>query len=183
MLDSMEMRYCPKLAVATPEQQLGVLGLLYLCDQEFLPPLSQRDDTRQKDFLDSIGMGVEAYFAALLEQACLLLLCGTEVAGFLSFIPRHYMDAALGQERFCTYVTTGCVHPERRGHGLARALLTHFLEELVPGMQLNPRVLTRTWSTNAATRGVLEGMGFSILVRLPGHRGGGVDTLYYEKTV
>lgn len=87
MLDSMEMRYCPKLAVATPEQQLGVLGLLYLCDQEFLPPLSQRDDTRQKDFLDSIGMGVEAYFAALLEQACLLLLCGTEVAGFLSSSP------------------------------------------------------------------------------------------------
>ena len=76
------------------------------------------------------------------------------------------------------YASTCVVHPNARGKGLMRG----FYEKI---MEVFPdhSVYTRTWHTNISHLKVLDRLGFSLLIRLPDHRGPGMDTVYYHKEV
>lgn len=156
----------------------GVFALLAAADHEFVPPLSARRGTTQKDLLTAAAPadGIAAYFAQLAGQACVLAMEESRVCGFLSFIPDHMLDALTPPLR-CDYVSTIVVDPACRGRGIT-AEMYRTLFSARPGHS----AATRTWSQNHAHLAVLRRLGFTPALTLADDRGPGIDTVYYIKT-
>ena len=106
-----------------------------------------------------------------------MLVCieDSNLLGFVSFkenyIPEHYPNAKLPN----IYVSTLILSPESRGRGLTKKLYHHLFSERFP----DHSIYTRTWSTNMAHLKILEYFGFSEVLRIPNHRGAGIDTVYF----
>lgn len=152
----------------------AVRALLFACEGEFVPPLSERHSTSQTD-LDSgeRHSGPQAYFDEMSAQPIVLALRDTELLGFLSYRPDFVLDFLPGAS---CYVTTVCVDAAHRREGVATALYAH-VEALV-----RPQgVSLRTWSTNVAQIGALRKRGYECVRTLPDDRGPGVDTVYFLK--
>ena len=154
-----------------------VRRLLESCGDEFMPPLSTRMSTHQTDLrcLEGTGTRPGEYFSELSHQPFVLALSDGRVVTFLSFIVDY--PVMRGEERLvATYVTTICVAPEWRHHGIATDLYRH-LECHASSRYLS----VRTWSTNAAQVTLLQSLGYRELSRIRDDRGEGVDTVYYLK--
>lgn len=168
----MELTYFPTIPPTHREQ---IRQLLILADKEFIPPLSSRSSSTQKD-LSGTGDtgGIEEYFSVMATQPVVLALEGTQVLGFMAFKENYTCDQI--SELPNLYASTCVVHPLGRGKGL----MTGFYREMIrqfPGRS----IFTRTWSTNAAHFRVLEKLGFSEYTRLKNHRGEGMDTVYFRR--
>lgn len=78
----MELTYFPAIPPAYRDQ---IRDLLILADKEFIPPLSARSSSTQKDLsgVQDTG-GIDDYFAAMVSQPVVLALEGAQVLGFMA---------------------------------------------------------------------------------------------------
>lgn len=152
----------------------AVRALLAACDEEFVPPLSARHSTRQANLDGSeFHDGVDAYFDEMRRQPIILAVAGSELLGFLSYIPGYELPFLDGPS---SYVSTVCVAPAHRRRGVASALYGLLEERVAPGT-----VSLRTWSTNVAQITALERRGYACVRRIADDRGAGIDTVYFAK--
>ena len=170
------LEYVFEIALREPHA-VGVRRLLESCGSEFVPPLSTRTSTHQADLrgLEERDNRPGEYFSELSHQPLVLALSDGRVVAFLSFIEDY--PVMRGEERLVTtYVTTICVAPERRLHGVATDLYRH-LERDASSRYLS----VRTWSTNAAQMTLLQSLGYRELARISDDRCEGIDTVFYLK--
>ena len=96
-----------------------VFALLSACDSEFVPPLSHRISTSQRNLTpnsESIGEnGVSEYFEQMRHQRLIVALGRNterdrELLAFLSYIPSYNLPVDAHDEE-TSYVTTVCTAP------------------------------------------------------------------------
>lgn len=163
----------------------GIRRLLVASDDEFVPPLSGREGTTQREGLadtsgvatGNVGEAIEAYHSQCVSQHLIVCHDGGELRGFMSFRD-GYRTPELDGFQPSNYVSTIIVAPEYRRRGLAREMYERILSELPSGIA-SPHVTTRTWSTNRSHLSLLEELGFENVRTLPDDRGDGIDTVYY----
>ncbi len=173
-----------QLMKSSPSENIknGIWQLLCESDSDFIPPLSSRENTSQKDLSNVNGNGLpHSYFQTILGQKVILLLLDGEVIGFLSFI-HNYKGEYLEEYVPCNYVTTTCIQREYRQLGLAK-LLNNFLENKLPKELVLPYITRRTWSTNESQIHLFEKFNFNIVKWLGDHRGEGIHTIYFAKRI
>ncbi|MGN1059026.1 MAG: GNAT family N-acetyltransferase [Clostridia bacterium] len=153
-----------------------LLALFALCDDDFLPPLSARTGTTQKNFTAGGGTAEEpvAYCREIMAQKGFLVTENGRLAALLSF-RENYTCSVISADTFPnTYISTIVVHPNYRGKGLGSKLY-HALMEAYSDHQ----IFTRTWSTNASQLRILPKMQFHEFARIQNDRGAGIDTVYF----
>lgn len=159
----------------------AVWRLLCRVDREFVPALSGRESTITKKL---VGGGEsaqpEAYFAAVRQQHAILAHLDDRLAGLMSFRVREE-ESLLHAYSPATYISTVAVTPEARRMGIARAMYEHIAR--LPAEIASPFITTRTWSTNDTHIPLLVSLGYREVVRLPDHRGVGIDTVYYAHSL
>jgi len=152
-------------------------GLLILADKEFIPPLSARGSSTQKDLsaTESVSEGAAAYYDTMASQPAVLAVENGRCMGFMAFKKDYTCEQISTQCLPNLYASTCVVHPDTRGQGLMR----RFYEKM---MELFPDrgIYTRTWHTNFSHLKILDRLGFTELARLKDHRGPGMDTVYFR---
>lgn len=175
----------PRHGAGPPEDE-AIWQLLLAADEEFVPPLSTRESTTQAALRpatqaedDAMGEGPVQYFEALQDQQFILARekRSSAVVGFLSFRAGHRLPAP-APEGHHLYVSTVIVGRDHRRRGITRAMYQRLLAEAA---LLGQGVATRTWSTNTGHLRLLEQIGIAEVLRLPDHRGTGIDTLYLAR--
>lgn len=158
----------------------AIWNLLELADEEFVPPLSARTGTRQRNGLDDgSGEDLTTYFEACLDHEFIVAKKDDVVIGFLSFHDGYEIEELNGYVP-SNYVSTVIVHPDHRRKGYARRLYEHLFDAL-PSAYRQPYVTTRTWGTNDSHIALLEDFGFDCLERIYDDRGPGIDTVYFGR--
>jgi ribosomal protein S18 acetylase RimI-like enzyme len=180
----------PRHGLGDPDAE-AVWQLLRAADGEFVPPLSARGSTVQPDLepqpgaKDSetaepeAGEGPARYFDELRGQHIILARerRTDRVVGFLSYREHHRLpEAAHSGDHL--YVSTVIVDPAHRRQGVTRAMYQRLDAEAARSGQ---GIATRTWSGNTGHLRLLEHLGVREVLRLPDHRGPGVDTLYLAR--
>lgn len=164
----------------SPDDEDQVRELLEAVNLEFVPPLSARQSSTDKDLgpRAQVEGGVENYLQSLKGQSFVLAWSQedasgqVELLGLLSYRRDHQMpDCQLPLPN--AYVSTIGVAPSARGQGLATQLYEELFASLPPAVS----VATRTWSTNDSHLGILDRFGFETLCSTPNDRGCGVDTV------
>lgn len=151
--------------------------LVQASDSEFVPPLSARGSTTQKNLEESAATDAPTdYFNTLITQSFILCIKGFHVVGFLSYIPDHKLEAGDNVNMTCDYISTIIVDPRHRNHGITTAMYRKLFAHR-PGKIY----ATRTWSLNHTHISLLNKLGFSLILTLKDDRGAGVDTVYYSK--
>ena len=148
--------------------------LLVLADKEFIPPLSARGSSTQQNLTgtEAVSEGAKAYYAAMSTQPVVVAVENDRCYGFMAFKKDYTCEYY--EKLPNLYASTCVVHPDTRGQGL----MGRFYQKMI---DLFPEcsVYTRTWHTNISHLKVLDKLGFTLLTRLPDHRGPGMDTVYY----
>ena len=160
------------------EYKNDILSLMQLCDKDFIPPLSARASTVQKDLSSATANGdVSAYFNEMIKQNIIVIIEDGAFLGFVSFKENYYNDIINNKPLKNIYVSTLMLAPAARGKHLTERCYEHLFNELYP----TRNVYTRTWSTNAAHIRILGKFGFNELHRIKNDRGENIDTVYFEK--
>ena len=149
-----------------------IRSLLWACDKDFYPPLSQRGSTTEQNLRtgEKDLSGPELYFRSLKGQAWLLAVSEGRLLGFMSYIPEKTVDGIS-----CVYFSTLIVDPEARHQGIARLIYRTLIED-----HHGKTIILRTWSTNRGHLILLGELGFRAYKTLPNDRGEGVDTIYFR---
>lgn len=168
----------------TEKEREDIWEILKLCDKEFYPPLSERSSSYQKTFAPASGAvsqdGPRAYFDEMIKQEFLLTYLDSGMAGFMTFRTGYLYDKLGDAYNPSLYMTTACVKPEYRDHGIMTALYTQMEQEMTRKFDC-PVVTTRTWSTNDTQMRMLPHLGYVPICILKDDRGPGVDTVYFGK--
>lgn len=148
-----------------------VSKLLQRCDDDFLPPLSERVN------YETIKTAAPSnrYFDEAVEQNAILAFNYGRLVGLMLFTDKDSYTPPEGVDvDFKTYVSTTLVDPEYRGFGIAAAMneLLESADDVFP-------ILRRTWTTNAVNRSLLANRGFKVVKEFPNDRGNDVGTVYY----
>lgn len=153
-----------------------VLEMLEAADGDFVPPLSSRSSSTQKDLSGNAKRetGVQEYFQQLKEQRFAAVFDRERLIAFVSY-RENYTCPEIG-ELPNIYLSTLIVRPEARGRGVTTALYGVLFDRYK-----DRSIFTRTWSANAAHIKVLMKYGFSVIRVLPDHRGPGIDTVYFQR--
>lgn len=169
----MEMQYFETVAQCPYGE--AIREYLVMADKEFIPPLSSRGSSTQADLSgNGCADGIMDYFRSMAAQPVIVAVEEGKCLGFMAFKLNHTCEY-IGEESFPNmYASTCVVHPETRGRGLMRMFYETMID-LFPGRDL----YTRTWHTNYPHLKVLDKLGFAEIVRLPNHRGPGMDTVYF----
>ena len=155
-----------------------LLDILSVNDQNFIPPLSQRSSTTQKNLQGTAEEGdIRPYFGKMMEQNILAIFHEGTLIGYVSYIDHYISDVVSVDTHPNIYLSTLVLRPEFRGMGATKQAYARLFRELYP----DRNVFTRTWSTNAAHIKILSGFRFVEWKRLPNDRGEGIDTVYYFK--
>ncbi len=155
-----------------------ILALMQLCDKDFVPPLSARASTVQKDLSSAPASGnVCAYFNEMLKQKIIVMVDDGAFLGFVSFKENYYNDIINEKSLPNVYVSTLILAPMARGKHLTEQCYEHVFKALYP----TSNVYTRTWSTNLTHIRILSKFGFKELHRIKNDRGENIDTVYFEK--
>ena len=172
----MEFIVCNKL---TDEYKNQVWELLKRLDKEFIPPLSARKSTHQKELNtpDTEGEEPVEYFNQMKEQKIIIALEQDTVRGFLTYISDYELEIG-NKKTISEYVSTIGVDPAFRKQGIAQSMYKELIENS-PGK----RITTRTWSLNKSHLHILENMGFELLDTIKNDRGSGIDTVYYTRRI
>ena len=158
-------------------QKEDIWQLLKAADKEFVPALSARRDTTQKNLAGGAVSeeGPTSYFTQMLNQSFILCVEDEKVLGFLSFIPDRMLEVG-GDSITCDYISTIVVSPEYRNRGITRSMYETLFRE-----RKGKTYVTRTWSGNVAHLHLLENIGFQLTWKIENDRGPGIDTVYYKK--
>lgn len=155
-----------------------ILKLLSASDEEFVPPLSARCSTTQKDLSqkEKTGQGVLQYFENMKEQRIMVATEADKLLAFVSF-REDYTNEEISEKDFPNiYISTLIVSPEGRGKRLAQSMYKVLFEKYK-----SANIFTRTWSANTAHIAILSKLQFETLKVLKDHRGKGIDTVYFVK--
>jgi len=145
-------------------------------DREFVPPLSFRASTVQKDLAGGTPGDVGPYFGEMMKQEIIAAFDGNDLLGYLSY-KKDYVNDVIGKESLPNlYLSTLISKQEARGRGLGAALFLELMQVIYP----DRNVFTRTWSTNAVQIHILGKLGFHEIHRVKDGRGPGIDTVYYR---
>lgn len=150
-------------------RQLMIAG-----DKEFIPPLSSRSSPTQASLQPGEGGSVEPYLQDMLKQRFVLAMEGQTVAGFMSYKTDYQSEEV--KELPNLYASTCIVGEAFRGRGM---MLSFYQAMLARYPQAH--LYTRTWGTHYGHLKVLDKLGAKCFVRLPDHRGPGIDTVYYHR--
>lgn len=158
-----------------------VYAILKECNEDFVPPLSQRNSTFQKDWscTEDSEDGIRDYCAEIEKQNNVLLKRNGEMIAFLSFRVPYSCKELSGFDKIC-YLTTLCIRKVYQGYKLAPEIYEQtkrYIRELYP----DHCMALRTWSTNGAQLHMMEKLGFTCVARLENDRGEGIDTVYFLK--
>lgn len=173
----MRIEHCDILPESSEE---AVFDLIIKADKEFIPALSCRKSSKQKNLLEvTYEEKPFSYFEMMKQQNFLIVYDGNELVGFMSYRPDHVIEGT-GEFSLSNYVTTVIVNESRRGQGLTYMLYQALFER---SKVENKPVTTRTWSTNHSHLHILDKLGFETLKRLENDRGEGIDTVYFGKSL
>ncbi len=157
-----------------------ILKLMKLCDDDFVPPLSQRSSTVQSNLKSEKTVcaecGIELYHGEMMKQEILAAISGDELLGFVSFRENMVSDKIPEEYLPNIYLSTLMLSSAARGRGLTGRMYDHLFNTLYPERS----IFTRTWSTNFAHIKILGKFGFSEFARIENDRGAGIDTVYYS---
>lgn len=180
----------PRHGLGDPDAE-AIWQLLRAADEEFVPPLSARGSTVQPELEPQpsakqrgpgepgTGQGPARYFDELRGQHFILARerRTDHVVGFLSYREHHLLpEGAPGGEHL--YVSTVIVDPAHRRQGITRAMYERLDAEAA---RCGQGIATRTWSGNTGHLRLLQELGVREVLRLPDHRGPGVDTHYLAR--
>lgn len=170
----MEIIYLKKIENENYKQD--ILNLLSLCDSEFVPSLSSRNSTTQKNLIvnNSLSSIPKDYFENLLKQQTLVCEEDGKVVAFMSFNENYVcscIDSSLLPNK---YITTVIVHPSFRKKGICGKFYDYMLSNFCCNL------FTRTWSTNSGHTSILLSKGFALHATLKDDRGKGIDTVYFS---
>ncbi len=147
--------------------------LLLICDQDFYPPLSQREGSLE---------GPKEYFEGLFSDQMKLIVVKEEgvMIAFWIFYPDYRGDEYVACDEPCHYIKIGCVHPDYRNTKIG-SMVNDFIERSLPETLRRPLIMRRTWSTNTPQIRILEKNGYEPFFKLDRDRPGGVSTMYFRK--
>lgn len=166
-----------------------VWEILCECDKDFVPPLSSRNGTGQKNFSSiSNGSGRDGektgeskpteYFNKMIQQHFILALDeNNDVAGFLSFSIDNPILEDITRN---IYMSTACIRKKDRGKRISGEFY-EYVEYKLPEEFKRDKILTRTWSTNEKQVHIFTKRGYKPVKVLPNDRGPGIDTIYFLK--
>ena len=154
-----------------------IYQMLAFSDKEFVPPLSCRNSTTQKNLVGVANQnGIKDYFEGLLSQHVLGIFIDGKLAGILSFITDYTNPELKNIALPNIYLSTLVISPNFRGKGITKKAYDYLFNDMYKGYT----VYTRTWSTNHAHLKILAYFGFKLVLNKPNDRGEGIDTVYFE---
>jgi|GEM_PF-357422 len=178
--DDISYEYKPSLP---GEYYDAVKRMLAEADNEFVPPLSSREGTTDKNLLEegSKSLGVSEYpvkyFENMKNQPIILAVYhrnddeSDKLVGFMSFIQGYSIGDIAGD-----YVSTVIVDSEYRRNGITHAMYHELMD-----VSSADTIFTRTWSTNVKHIGLLKKLHFKCVKIVEDDRGEGIDTVYYSR--
>lgn len=155
-----------------------ILDMMQASDNDFVPPLSARSSTVQKNLKNTITStdGIYKYFLEMEKQEILGAFDEEKLVGFVSF-KIDYTDDVIKVDNIPNiYVSTLVLSQEMRGKGITKVMYDLLFNKLYSSCN----IFTRTWSTNVAHTKILSRFGFEELHRKKDDRGAGIDTVYFS---
>ena len=152
-------------------------AIMSLCDSDFVPPLSKRSGTTQKNLSENntAGGGIGAYCDEMMKQEVLAAFSDSRLLGFVSY-KENMVSGDIGEDTLPNiYISTLLLHPDSRGMRLTARMYDYIFNTLYHERS----IFTRTWSTNLAHIKILSGFDFCEIKRIRNDRGVGIDTVYY----
>ena len=152
--------------------------MLEAADNEFVPPLSFRSSSTQRNFSKNLKSrdGIRQYFEQLKNQRFAVAYEDGALIAFVSYKENYSCVEIPPKELPNIYISTLIVSPSARGKGVTKALYGRLFSEYE-----NVNIFTRTWSTNIAHIKILEKYGFEVIQVIKDDRGNGIDTIYFKK--
>ncbi len=161
----------------TAEYSGGVWELLVEADNEFVPPLSERESSTQNSFTSEGSLISDKkpleYFDSIKKQSYLYAVMKDGLAGFMTYRKNYPMKISSG-EITCNYISTIIVKKNLRNLGITKKMYSRIIE--ISG---NSPVATRTWSANHSHISILKRLGFTLCETIKNDRGEGIDTVYF----
>ena len=155
----------------------NIISMMQVSDKDFVPSLSARNSTLQKDLRNTTTFadGIYKYYDEMQTQEILGAFENDVLIGFVSFKYNYTNEIILQSELPNIYLSTLIINPEMRGKGITSNMYDYLFNQLYPKYN----VLTRTWSTNIAHIKILYKFGFCEFYRKQNDRGNSIDTVYY----
>ncbi len=154
-----------------------ILDSMKESDNDFVPPLSARSSTTQKNLAGgkSSEQGLLSYCNEMLSQIVLGAFEGDNLFGFVSFKENYTNDVILNSDLPNIYLSTLILKKEARGKRLTQQMYDYLFNTLYADRS----IFTRTWSTNGAHLRILEKFDFTLIKTFENDRGNGIDTVYF----
>ena len=164
------------------EQEKGVWEIIKDGDYDFVPPLSEREDTVHK-FKDhrpdaskkKNNKGLIKFFEEIKKESFVLILNNGKIEGFMSFIKDYRLSLNEG-DVICEYITIIIINKKCRNKGY-----TQKMYDVILNRKKDKLLGVRTWSTNKSHRHILGRLGFKLVQTDINDRGVNIDTVYYLK--
>ena len=155
-----------------------IFEMMIAGDKDFIPPLSARSSTTQKDLTltESSMEGLKSYFEEMKAQRFMVCLDGDTLVCFLSFKENFTNDKIHNEDLPNIYMSTLIMRPQYRGQKVTQTLYGKLFD-----IYSHANIFTRTWSTNIAHIKILSKFNFEIIATLKDDRGKGIDTVYFAK--
>ena len=153
-------------------QKKDIFELLKSSDNDFIPPLSARADTRHQ-FSGKQNGSLTKFYEEIIKESFLLLLNNGKVEGFFSFLKDYHLELK-EQIVICDYITVILIDSKCRNKGYTKKMYNEFLKS-----RKGRKVATRTWSLNYAHMHILDKLSFKLVQTDKNDRGVNIDSVYY----
>lgn len=171
-----------EIRILDKEEQKSIYNdayrMLEAADHEFVPALSCRSSSTQKNLLEHVKNidGIKQYFEQLKGQRFAAAFEDGKLIAFVSYKENYSCAEIPKNELPNIYISTLVASPSARGKGVTKALYGTLFSEYETS-----NVFTRTWSTNFAHIKILQNFGFEVIKVLENDRGNGINTIYFKK--
>ena len=163
------------------EYEKDIWEIMKNSDDDFIPPLSVREDTvhKFKDHSSTQNLrgnqGPIKYFEEIKKESFVLIIKNEKAVGFMSFIKDHPL-VLNNKVVICDYITTIIIDKNCRNQGYTQIMYHQILNH-----RKGKKIATRTWSLNNTHMRILDRLGFKLVQRDIDDRGVNIDTVYYLK--
>ena len=158
-----------KIREGLPDDLEQLINFMELVDQEFVPPLS----LRQGGIYGRVS-------GTLVNVDSNYLVCESngKIIGAVGYRKNYNgIEEILGE----AYISFIAVHPACRGQNIGRLLERALVQDLCSDGITHINVTT--WSTNPDAYHMYRQLGYFVSETLHDHRGPGVDTIYFRKSL
>ncbi len=152
-----------------PDDLERLIDFIELVDHEFVPPLSLRPD------------GIYDRVSGTLAKADSNFLIGESNGRVVGVVGYRKNWNGIEEAMEEAYISFIAVHPGHRGQNIARLLDRALAQKLGPDGMTHVNVTT--WSTNPDAYRMYQRLGYVVSKTLKDHRGPGVDTIYFRKSL